>query len=132
VEIFTLREAERAHAEIAPSLGNNCFVFRAPEPVLEHVTFDQFYERPTSYGIPVLFPFRTASGTENSASAESASKSIRRDTDSCAIRLGKFSIAELRKAKARGCAAFWMQTITPNKFSGSFLSVQASSDLQIA
>jgi len=57
VEIFTLREAERAHAEIAPSLGNNCFVFRAPEPVLEHVTFDQFYERPTSYGIPVLFPF---------------------------------------------------------------------------
>ncbi len=57
VEIFSLTEAERAYAEIAPSLGNNCFVFRAPETVLETVTFDQFYERPTSYGIPVLFPF---------------------------------------------------------------------------
>ncbi len=58
VEIFILREADHLYAEIAPALGNNCFVLRAAgEPVLETISFDQFYARPTSYGIPVLFPF---------------------------------------------------------------------------
>jgi hypothetical protein len=28
VEVFSLREAERARADIAPALGNNCFAFR--------------------------------------------------------------------------------------------------------
>ncbi|MGH9943641.1 MAG: aldose 1-epimerase, partial [Pyrinomonadaceae bacterium] len=44
-------------AEIAPSLGNNCFVFRAPEDVLEPVSFADFKQKPTSYGIPILCPF---------------------------------------------------------------------------
>src|SRR4051812_1253379 len=57
VEVFALREGERAYAEIAPRLGNNCFVFRAMEPILESVSFAEFRERPTSFGIPVLFPF---------------------------------------------------------------------------
>ncbi|HSE96875.1 MAG TPA: aldose 1-epimerase [Blastocatellia bacterium] len=57
VEIFMLREGERAYAEAAPELGNNCFVFRTSGPVLEHVDFDEFRKKPTSYGIPILFPF---------------------------------------------------------------------------
>ncbi|HMV83887.1 MAG TPA: aldose 1-epimerase [Blastocatellia bacterium] len=56
-EIITLREADRARAKIAPGLGNNCFEFQNTEPVLEAIAFDQFLAKPTSYGIPVLFPF---------------------------------------------------------------------------
>jgi aldose 1-epimerase len=57
VEVFSLAEAGSAVAEVAPSLGNNCFSFRTREPVLEAVSFDEFVKRPTSYGIPLLFPF---------------------------------------------------------------------------
>lgn len=57
IEIFTLSEADRAAAEVAPALGNNCFSFRAPDPVLEKVPFDELLAKPTSYGIPLLFPF---------------------------------------------------------------------------
>lgn len=57
VEIFSLREEDKAHAEVAPGWGNNCFVFRVQEPILEPVSFDEFCQRPTSYGIPILFPF---------------------------------------------------------------------------
>ncbi|HZS09448.1 MAG TPA: aldose 1-epimerase [Blastocatellia bacterium] len=57
VEIFILQESGDARAEIAPSLGNNCFAFETSMPVLEPVAFEQFCEKPTSYGIPVLFPF---------------------------------------------------------------------------
>ena len=59
VEVFSLREAERARADIAPALGNNCFAFRtaAAEHVLEPISFAEFQQRPTSYGIPILFPF---------------------------------------------------------------------------
>ncbi|HWP43051.1 MAG TPA: aldose 1-epimerase [Blastocatellia bacterium] len=57
VEVFVLREAEEARAEIAPSLGNNCFAFQAAAPILEPVEFDEFQSKPTSFGIPVLFPF---------------------------------------------------------------------------
>ncbi|MGI9105580.1 MAG: aldose 1-epimerase [Pyrinomonadaceae bacterium] len=57
-QVFSLREAERARAEITPALGNNCFAFRtADEDVLEPVSFAEFQQRPTSYGIPILFPF---------------------------------------------------------------------------
>jgi aldose 1-epimerase len=56
-EIIVLREGERAQARIAPSLGNNCFEFQTSEPVLETIALDQFLAKPTSYGIPVLFPF---------------------------------------------------------------------------
>ena len=58
VEVFTLADAGAAAvAEIAPALGNNCFAFRTDAPVLEEVAFADFLRRPTSYGIPVLFPF---------------------------------------------------------------------------
>jgi aldose 1-epimerase len=57
VEVFSLREADRAHAEIAPALGNNLFAFRTREQVLEIISFAEFRQRPTSYGIPILFPF---------------------------------------------------------------------------
>jgi aldose 1-epimerase len=56
-EIFILREGENAYAEVAPSLGNNCFAFYAGGTVLEPVAFEEFRQRPTSYGIPILFPF---------------------------------------------------------------------------
>jgi len=56
-EIFILREGENAYAEVAPSLGNNCFAFSAGGPILEPVAFEEFRQRPTSYGIPILFPF---------------------------------------------------------------------------
>ncbi|HLL76102.1 MAG TPA: aldose 1-epimerase [Pyrinomonadaceae bacterium] len=57
VEVFTLSESGMAVAEIAPSLGNNCFSFRTAAPLLEEVSFADFLSKPTSYGIPVLFPF---------------------------------------------------------------------------
>jgi aldose 1-epimerase len=57
VEIYTLSDGDAAVAEIAPSLGNNCFSFRTSAPVLEEVSFADFLQKPTSYGIPVLFPF---------------------------------------------------------------------------
>lgn len=57
VEIYKLADGAATAAEIAPALGNNCFAFRAAAPVLEEVPFADFLRRPTSYGIPVLFPF---------------------------------------------------------------------------
>ena len=57
VEVISLSEADQAYTEVAPALGNNCFLFRTQEPILEPVPFEQFRERPTSYGIPILFPF---------------------------------------------------------------------------
>ena len=58
VEVFALRGAEDAAAEVAPLLGNNCFAFSAGgQRVLEEVAFADFRARPTSYGVPVLFPF---------------------------------------------------------------------------
>lgn len=57
VEIVTLRSEADVFAEVAPSLGNNCFAFVAGRPVLEPVAWDAFLKKPTSYGIPVLFPY---------------------------------------------------------------------------
>ncbi len=57
VEVFSLSEADRAYAEIIPALGNNCFTFRTREHVLEMISFAEFRQRPTSYSIPILFPF---------------------------------------------------------------------------
>lgn len=57
VEVFMLREGERALAEVAPALGNNCFAFKTALPVLEPISFAEFSKKPTSYGIPLLFPF---------------------------------------------------------------------------
>jgi aldose 1-epimerase len=57
VEVVTLRTAENVYAEVAPALGNNCFAFVAGDAVLEEVAFNEFARKPTSYGIPNLFPF---------------------------------------------------------------------------
>ncbi len=57
VEVYVLGEGERARAQLAPALGNNCFAFRTRADVLEPVPFAQFRQKPTSYGIPILFPF---------------------------------------------------------------------------
>lgn len=57
VEIFTLREGDRAYASIAPEWGNNCFALCAPEPIIEPVSFEDLRQRPTGYGVPILFPF---------------------------------------------------------------------------
>jgi aldose 1-epimerase len=57
VETFVLRQGEQAQAEIAPALGNNCFTFLTATDILEPVAVDDFLSRPTSYGIPILFPF---------------------------------------------------------------------------
>ncbi|HXG66077.1 MAG TPA: aldose 1-epimerase [Blastocatellia bacterium] len=57
IEVYILRQGADVWAEVAPALGNNCFVFHAGQPVLEPVTFEEFAARPTSYGIPILFPF---------------------------------------------------------------------------
>ena len=57
VEVFSLRQAEDVSAEVAPALGNNCFAFQSEVPVLEPVPFEAFCEKPTSYGIPTLFPW---------------------------------------------------------------------------
>ncbi|HEV2799013.1 MAG TPA: aldose 1-epimerase [Pyrinomonadaceae bacterium] len=58
IEIYTLRDGDHARASVAPALGNNCFAFAADgADVLEPVAFDDFRQKPTSYGIPILFPF---------------------------------------------------------------------------
>jgi aldose 1-epimerase len=57
VEVYSLCCGQRARAEIAPTLGNNCFVFRTRADVLEPIPFADFRARPTGYGIPILFPF---------------------------------------------------------------------------
>ncbi len=57
VEVLVLREGDAALAEVAPALGNDCFRFDTTKPVLESVAFADFLRKPTSYGIPVLFPF---------------------------------------------------------------------------
>ncbi|MCG9129356.1 aldose 1-epimerase [Candidatus Poribacteria bacterium] len=62
-KVYYLQQKGRAVAEIAPSLGNNCFVFKVsdndnwinlidPPPDLATLK-----ERPTAFGNPILFPF---------------------------------------------------------------------------
>jgi aldose 1-epimerase len=57
VEIFALRQDDATEAVIVPAWGNNCVRFQAQHPVLEAITFEALAQRPTSYGIPILFPF---------------------------------------------------------------------------
>lgn len=58
VEIFVLANDGKAEAEVAPALGNNCFVFRTSKvALLEPVSFGDFLKKPTGYGIPLLFPY---------------------------------------------------------------------------
>jgi aldose 1-epimerase len=58
VEIFCLRGGDDTCAAIAPGWGNACVAFRVQGiDVLEPVDWSALHEHPTSYGIPVLFPF---------------------------------------------------------------------------
>jgi len=58
VEVYTLRAPDGSSAEIAPGFGCNCFAFSdRNSAVLEPIAFAEFRQKPTSYGIPVLFPF---------------------------------------------------------------------------
>jgi len=57
VEIFLLEEEDHARAAVAPGLGQNCFLFETRVPILETVDFTEFRKKPTSYGVPLQFPF---------------------------------------------------------------------------
>lgn len=57
VSVVRLEGPQSAIAEVAPEFGFTCFSFRCPDPVLEQVAFGDFKSKPTSYGIPILFPF---------------------------------------------------------------------------
>jgi len=57
VEVFLLEEGRRARAAVAPELGMNCFSFETRLPILEDLDYREFRKKPTSYGIPLLFPF---------------------------------------------------------------------------
>ncbi|MEO5761610.1 MAG: aldose 1-epimerase, partial [Vicinamibacteria bacterium] len=57
VDVFLLEDGTRAQAEIAPALGNNLFAYSAGLPVIEPIAFADFLKKPTSFGIPLLFPF---------------------------------------------------------------------------
>ena len=57
VELFRLQDAEKAYTEIAPALGNNCYIFKTTQDILEAIPFDEFRSRAKSYCIPVLFPY---------------------------------------------------------------------------
>ncbi len=57
VEVFTLAGGT-ARAQIVPQWGANCFVFESQgQAILEPVAWEDFAKKPTSYGIPLLFPF---------------------------------------------------------------------------
>ena len=58
VEIYSLKRGGESLAEIAPQWGNNCFLFHwRGAPILEAVPFETLAQKPTSYGIPILFPY---------------------------------------------------------------------------
>lgn len=57
VRVVTLADGHGAEAEIVPSLGNACWRFDCHGPVLEKVERTAFLAKPTSCGIPLLFPF---------------------------------------------------------------------------
>jgi aldose 1-epimerase len=58
VEIVRLRAPGGTVAEIVPAWGGSCIAFRAAgHSVLEPVSLDEIAQKPTSYGIPILFPF---------------------------------------------------------------------------
>ena len=57
VETFVLEEKGVVRAAVAPTLGANCYSLEAHLPILESVEFTEFRRKPTSWGIPLLFPF---------------------------------------------------------------------------
>ena len=58
VDVVKLRAAGGTSAEVVPAWGGSCIAFRANKaPVLEAIAFDEIAKKPTSYGIPIMFPF---------------------------------------------------------------------------
>lgn len=57
VVVYELRQSNGVVARIAPALGNNCFSFEAGGERLDLPPFDEFLKKPTSHGMPILFPF---------------------------------------------------------------------------
>ncbi|MBX7186787.1 MAG: aldose 1-epimerase [Vicinamibacteria bacterium] len=57
VDAFLLAEGPHARAVVVPELGANCLSFETGTAILEPVEFAQFLQKPTSFGIPLLFPF---------------------------------------------------------------------------
>ncbi len=57
-DIYSLKRGNDALVEISPQWGNNCYLFHWKGlPVLETVPFETLAQKPTSYGIPILFPY---------------------------------------------------------------------------
>ena len=56
VGVVTL-EGEGGVARLVPEWGSNLFEFRAGESVLEPVAWEAIAAKPTSFGIPILFPY---------------------------------------------------------------------------
>ena len=68
-QVYVLQEDQKAVAEIAPGLGNNCYAFRVADARLgsgggnwlEHIDgppdLRTLQEQPDTYGVPILFPF---------------------------------------------------------------------------
>lgn len=58
VKVYVLRSGEGTEAEIVPEWGNNCIAFNwRGVPILEPVEFETIAQKPTSFGIPILFPY---------------------------------------------------------------------------
>ena len=55
--LYHLESSDGTTATVVPQFGNNCFSFEVGEPILEPIGFDAFVAKPTSFGIPLLFPF---------------------------------------------------------------------------
>lgn len=56
-DFFKLVQSGVAEAEIYPEFGQNAFSFKTPDERMEHLPFETFLDKPTSYGNPILFPF---------------------------------------------------------------------------
>src|SRR5882757_7664608 len=57
-EIVRLRAPGATTAEIVPAWGGSAFSFRVgATSVLENISLAEIAKKPTSYGVPILFPF---------------------------------------------------------------------------
>lgn len=57
LDVYVLREGDKLRAEIAPQFGNHCFALRGRVPILEEVGWEEYRKQPTSFGMPILFPY---------------------------------------------------------------------------
>ncbi|MDE0636429.1 MAG: aldose 1-epimerase [Candidatus Poribacteria bacterium] len=62
-DVYSIEQGGKAIAEIAPSLGNNCYAFRVFDGknwlklIDEPPDLETLEQRPTAFGNPILFPF---------------------------------------------------------------------------